>query len=178
MAAKAGLRLAARQVSLSISLARTTAVPTALRLQSCLAQGQKRNFRIAARQQQKQQPKTDDVQAATTSKEAEPPSTPLEVGVAYSELTVGVPKEVFPGERRVAMTPANVARLKKAGFKDIRVEKSAGSASEFRDEDYVQAGATIVDNAAELCMCHPKFNPRRPESPTFDAFARQIAMQT
>lgn len=47
-------------------------------------------------------------------------------GTPYSELTVGVPKEIFAGEKRVAMTPANVAALKKKGFKSILVERGAG----------------------------------------------------
>lgn len=43
----------------------------------------------------------------------------------------GVPKEIFENERRVAITPAGVAALTKAGFKSVLVESSAGALAEF-----------------------------------------------
>lgn len=70
-----------------------------------------------------------------------PPSTP------FSDLVVGVPREVFPGERRVAITPANVALLLKKGYGKVVVERGAGSAAEFHDDAYENAGATLVDQA-------------------------------
>lgn len=69
--------------------------------------------------------------------------TPL--GIPYSKLTVGIPKETFPLERRVAATPESVARLIKPGF-SVQVETMAGEQSFFADADYQEAGATIVDN--------------------------------
>ena len=45
--------------------------------------------------------------------------------------TIGVPKEVFPGEKRVALTPAGTATLLKQGFKGVTVEKGAGAAAQF-----------------------------------------------
>lgn len=73
------------------------------------------------------------------STEAAPPTTP------YGELTVGVPREIFPDERRVALTPANVALLLKKSFGRILIERGAGSQAEFPDEAYEKAGATLVD---------------------------------
>lgn len=67
------------------------------------------------------------------------------VGVPYSSLTVGVPLEVFPNERRVALTPQNTALLLKKGFSRILVEKSAGLHAQFLDEQYRAAGAILVD---------------------------------
>ncbi|GBE82186.1 PNTB-domain-containing protein [Sparassis crispa] len=67
------------------------------------------------------------------------------VGIPYSELTVGVPLEVYPNEHRVALTPQNAALLLKKGFSQVLVEKSAGSRAQFLDEQYRAAGATIVD---------------------------------
>ncbi|QPH03801.1 hypothetical protein C2857_000177 [Epichloe festucae Fl1] len=67
-----------------------------------------------------------------------PPTTP------YGQLTVGVPREVFPGERRVALTPANVALLLKKGFGRVLVERGAGTRAEFPDEAYEKAGATLA----------------------------------
>lgn len=65
-------------------------------------------------------------------------------GIPYSELSVGVPKEIFLNEKRVAITPANVALLKKKGFKEVLVEKGAGVGAKFSDTDYETAGAKIV----------------------------------
>lgn len=65
-------------------------------------------------------------------------------GIPYSKLTVGVAVEGFPGERRVALTPANTARLLKKGFKQVLVEEGAGFHAEFADEDYKKAGGTIA----------------------------------
>lgn len=63
-----------------------------------------------------------------------------------SDLTIGVPKESFKNERRVAMTPEAAQRLIKQGFK-IQVEKNAGSLADINDEKYQAAGAKIVDTA-------------------------------
>jgi H+-translocating NAD(P) transhydrogenase len=52
--------------------------------------------------------------------------------------------EQFPGERRVALTPQNVAVLLKKGFKQVWVENGAGFKAQFLDENYVAAGATLA----------------------------------
>jgi alanine dehydrogenase len=63
--------------------------------------------------------------------------------------TFGVPREVRDLEMRVGLTPAGVLALVQTGH-TVYVEKSAGLGAGFRDEDYQQAGATIVYNAAEV----------------------------
>ncbi|KAF1377448.1 hypothetical protein PFLUV_G00200920 [Perca fluviatilis] len=65
-------------------------------------------------------------------------------GIAYKQLTVGVPKEIFQNERRVALSPTGVQALIKQGF-NVVVESGAGEPSKFPDEQYAQAGATIKD---------------------------------
>lgn len=65
-------------------------------------------------------------------------------GIPYSDLTIGVPREIFPNERRVALTPQNAVTLRKKGFGRVLVEKNAGAAAQFQDEQYTAAGATIV----------------------------------
>ncbi|XP_063066181.1 NAD(P) transhydrogenase, mitochondrial isoform X1 [Engraulis encrasicolus] len=65
-------------------------------------------------------------------------------GIPYKQLTVGVPKEVFQNERRVAISPAGVQALIKQGF-NVVVESGAGDSAKFPDEMYTQAGATIKD---------------------------------
>ena len=64
-------------------------------------------------------------------------------------MNVAVPKESRPGERRVAATPESVTRLKKLGF-DVLVESQAGAGASFNDDDYANAGATIVADARQL----------------------------
>ena len=59
-------------------------------------------------------------------------------------LQVGVVKETAAGERRVALTPDGVSRLRKSGA-DVLVESGAGASAWFPDEEYAQAGATVVD---------------------------------
>jgi H+-translocating NAD(P) transhydrogenase subunit alpha len=61
-------------------------------------------------------------------------------------LRVGVVKEIATGERRVALTPDVLVKLKDAGL-DVLVETGAGSGAWFPDERYEQAGATIVETA-------------------------------
>ena len=46
-------------------------------------------------------------------------------------LAAGVPRETFDGERRVALTPAGVAALRKAGFKSVVVQSGAGALANF-----------------------------------------------
>jgi NAD(P) transhydrogenase subunit alpha len=58
-------------------------------------------------------------------------------------MKVGVPRETLPGERRVALVPDALAKLKAAGL-EILVEHDAGTAAAFPDAAYVEAGATIV----------------------------------
>ncbi|KAL4886139.1 NAD(P) transhydrogenase [Aspergillus karnatakaensis] len=79
---------------------------------------------------------------ATSASEASP--VPV---VTYSSLTVGVPREIFPNERRVALTPQNVALLLKKGFSRVLVERGAGEGAQLLDLAYEKAGAILVDRA-------------------------------
>ena len=58
--------------------------------------------------------------------------------------TVGVVRETTPGERRVALVPESVARLRHCGA-HVLVQAGAGAAAAFADSAYAQAGATIAD---------------------------------
>ncbi len=64
-------------------------------------------------------------------------------------MKVGIPRERFPGERRVAATPDTVTRLQKMGF-TVLVEAGAGAEASFPDAAYAAAGATLVDEASAL----------------------------
>lgn len=67
-------------------------------------------------------------------------------GVSYKNLKIGVPKEKWVNERRVSVTPAVAATFVKNGF-TVQVEAGAGFEAKFRDQDYIDAGAKIVDAA-------------------------------
>jgi NAD(P) transhydrogenase subunit alpha len=60
--------------------------------------------------------------------------------------TVGIVKEIRPDERRVAASPAVVARLIKSGW-TVRVERGAGAGASFPDADYEAAGAVLATTA-------------------------------
>jgi NAD(P) transhydrogenase subunit alpha len=63
---------------------------------------------------------------------------------------IGVPREIFPGEKRVATVPEVVEKLIKLGFSVVSVESGAGDAANCSDEAYQAAGATVVASASEL----------------------------
>jgi NAD(P) transhydrogenase subunit alpha len=64
-------------------------------------------------------------------------------------VIIGVPKESYPGERRVALVPMVVPNLVKAGF-EVVVEKSAGAEAGYPDALYVEKGAKILPDRVSL----------------------------
>ncbi|HEY8088635.1 MAG TPA: Re/Si-specific NAD(P)(+) transhydrogenase subunit alpha, partial [Polyangiaceae bacterium] len=64
-------------------------------------------------------------------------------------MRIGIPKEIYPGERRVAATPMTVAKMRKLGL-EVLVQAGAGEASDYADGLYIETGATIVPDAAAL----------------------------
>ena len=64
-------------------------------------------------------------------------------------MIIGVPKESFPGERRVAMVPSVVPSLAKAGF-EVAVEAGAGVSAGYLDKDFTDKGARILASRAEV----------------------------
>jgi NAD(P) transhydrogenase subunit alpha len=72
----------------------------------------------------------------------------MQTGVSTGQR-IGVPREVFPGEKRVATVPEVVVKLIKLGF-SVAVESGAGQPANMSDEAYQAAGATIVADAAQL----------------------------
>jgi len=66
---------------------------------------------------------------------------------------VGVPKEVYPGERRVALTPAVVPMLAKAGV-EVGIEAGAGAQAGYPDAQYQEKGAKVLaDRASVFAQC-------------------------
>lgn len=64
-------------------------------------------------------------------------------------LTIGIPREIYPGEKRVAAVPDVVEKWRKLGFA-VAVESSAGALANFADDTYIAAGATVAGNAEAL----------------------------
>lgn len=64
-------------------------------------------------------------------------------------MIVGIPRETKPGELRVAMTPANVAYWIEKNIQFV-IQAGAGSAAGFADADYTSAGATVINDRAEV----------------------------
>ncbi|MBL4635496.1 MAG: NAD(P)(+) transhydrogenase (Re/Si-specific) subunit alpha, partial [Kofleriaceae bacterium] len=64
-------------------------------------------------------------------------------------MKIGIVKEIFEGECRVAGTPKSIARLTKQGF-SIIVESGAGEAASFTDQAYKDAGAEVLATAKEV----------------------------
>ncbi len=64
-------------------------------------------------------------------------------------MIVGVPRETYPGERRVALAPAVIPSLKKAGF-DVLVQEGAGLQAGYPDAEYVAKGARLARTREEV----------------------------
>ena len=79
-------------------------------------------------------------------------------------MTIGVPRETFAGEKRVATVPEVVEKLIKLGFA-VKVESGAGDAANCADDTYRAAGAQVVGSAAELYAGSDIVFRVRPPSP-------------
>lgn len=73
----------------------------------------------------------------------------LAEGVRNRALFIGIPKEIAYQEHRVPLTPAAVAVLTGRG-NEVVVERGAGEAVRFQDNDYTEAGARIADSPEEV----------------------------
>ncbi|WP_408954626.1 NAD(P) transhydrogenase subunit alpha [Natroniella sp. ANB-PHB2] len=83
----------------------------------------------------------------------------------FEGMTIGVPKEIMSGEKRVAVVPRTVKKFVEDGAK-VLVEAGAGEGSFIDDQDYSEAGAEIIPNVEEVFQAsdlilkvkEPKFN--------------------
>lgn len=64
-------------------------------------------------------------------------------------MIVGVPREIYPGERRVALVPSVVANLKKANL-DVAIEQGAGVEAGYVDAEYAAKGAQVLPSRADV----------------------------
>ncbi len=87
---------------------------------------------------------TNRLRRADAKKEEAPPK-----GTPYSQLSIGVPKELFKNERRVAVSPAVTQTFVKKGF-SVNVEEGSGEQAKFTNADYVAAGGKIGSRQSAL----------------------------
>ncbi|MFU0788389.1 alanine dehydrogenase [Virgibacillus proomii] len=84
-------------------------------------------------------------------------------------MKIGVPKEIKNNENRVAMAPSGVLTLKKEGH-EVFIETGAGLGSGFTDDQYKDAGATIVATAKEAWAQEMVMKVKEPLAEEYDYF--------
>ena len=92
-------------------------------------------------------------------------------------MKIGVPKEMKNNEYRVAMTPAGVMTLTSVGH-EVFIEAGAGLGSSFMDEDYANAGAVIVETAAEAWNVDMVMKVKEPLESEFMYFREGLILFT
>lgn len=92
-------------------------------------------------------------------------------------MKIGIPKEIKNNEYRVAITDAGVLSLVKAGH-EVLVETGAGLGSAFTDEDYIQAGATIVPTAQQAWDVDMVLKVKEPIAQEFQYFKEGLILFT
>ena len=92
-------------------------------------------------------------------------------------MIIGIPKEIKTYENRVGATPAGVSELVKHGH-TVWVEQQAGLGSGFTDEDYVQAGAEILESAEEVWSANMVMKVKEPLAEEYDFFRDDLLLFT
>lgn len=77
----------------------------------------------------------------------------LEVPIHKSSLHIGIPKEKYYQEKRIALTPDSVLSLVNNGHR-VLIESGAGDNATFSDAEYVKAGAEITNDVERVFKCH------------------------
>lgn len=92
-------------------------------------------------------------------------------------MRIAIPVEIKNNENRVAITPAGVVHLVRFGH-EVFVEKGAGIGSGFTDEEYQQAGATVVDTAAEAWTMDMVMKVKEPIASEYKYFREGLILFT
>ncbi|MEK3991467.1 alanine dehydrogenase [Robertmurraya sp. FSL R5-0851] len=92
-------------------------------------------------------------------------------------MRIGVPKEIKNNENRVAMTPAGVINLVKFGHV-VHIETGAGLGSGFSDDDYVDAGAIIVESALKAWSMDMVMKVKEPLREEYQYFREGLILFT
>ncbi|WP_026671614.1 alanine dehydrogenase [Alkalihalobacterium bogoriense] len=92
-------------------------------------------------------------------------------------MKIGIPTEIKNNENRVAMTPAGVVTLVNQGH-EVFIQKGAGLGSGFLDEDYIGAGATIVESAEEAWNSEMVMKVKEPIQEEYSHFREGLILFT
>ncbi|MBF2779783.1 alanine dehydrogenase [Staphylococcus saprophyticus] len=92
-------------------------------------------------------------------------------------MIIGIPKEIKNNENRVSLSPSGVHALVEQGHTVI-VEKSAGLGSYFEDVDYTEAGASIVNEQAEVWNVDMVMKVKEPLEEEFQYFKEGLILFT
>ena len=82
-------------------------------------------------------------------------------------MKIGIPKEIKNHEYRVGLTPAGAKALTAAGH-EVLIETKAGARIGFSDDAYIQAGASIVPDAADIYQCEMVIKVKEPQSVEYE----------
>lgn len=92
-------------------------------------------------------------------------------------MIIGIPKEIKNNENRVALPPSGVFDLTNRGHQ-VLVEKDAGKGSAITDEEYVAAGATIIDSAADVWAAEMVMKVKEPLPEEYQYFRKGLLLFT
>lgn len=92
-------------------------------------------------------------------------------------MRIGVPKEIKNNENRVSLTPPGVMQLTRNNHQ-VFIEKGAGLNSGFLDEQYVEAGAIIVETAADVWTCELVIKVKEPVPEEYQYFYEGLILFT
>ena len=92
-------------------------------------------------------------------------------------MKIGIPREIKNNENRVGLPPNGVSALVDNGH-EVCVETDAGSGSQFTDDDYKNAGATIVDSAAKAWDVEMVVKVKEPQSEEYQYLTENLILFT
>lgn len=92
-------------------------------------------------------------------------------------MIIGIPKEIKNNENRVALPPSGVFDLTNRGHK-VLVEKDAGKGSAISDDEYIEAGATIIENAADVWAAEMVMKVKEPLQEEYKYFRKGLLLFT
>ena len=91
----------------------------------------------------------------------------LEIAPKKGKLFIGIPKETFFQEKRVALVPEAVSVLVLNGHR-VKIESKSGEMANFTDRDYSEAGAEICHDPSEIFKCDIIFKVGPPSEEEID----------
>lgn len=92
-------------------------------------------------------------------------------------MKIGIPKEIKNNENRVGLTPSGVHALVDTGH-TVVVETGAGAGSHFSDQEYTEAGATVVKTAKEAWAGDMVIKVKEPQPSEFEFFREDLILFT